>query len=798
MILSQRTIDYFSGLQARVSQAMAKVAGTRPYFVEHDPVIANYEILREIWVERGPIKAVCQRRDVSRSQYYELETRFLRHGLAGIFPDFKTPTFCPELERLVLLVKASRPSLSQQSIFRVAQAVPLTRRDADIDLIGQILKSHGLAVSNRLGDKEFWGRVQRVLEQSYRLKQQSVKGRNKRKRTKTFFSDDDPCHKRLELLRELFFNSDLKIKERCIQYGIAPTSYYRLVEDYRLWGPWAVIPASLPGKEAVSNEWELRIVLEKLHHPELSAQEIVRRLKLRCSRFTINRVFGRWDLKDKKRSPIALDRHVEGKIYAGEEPFRPLISAYHVHSEQKLLESRRINREFDLLCRKMQTHAYHLCDPGPLLLAPFVNDLGIMQAFESYGQPRLRGKDLSNLALLNVFRIIGGYRRINHLSDNRDRSVALASGLGMFGTRSRFYEDTLEFKFDQLHSLRCDLIARAKELNLVEGVKIAFDFHLKQFYGQHSEEKGIGKGPNKSGDMVPGFRPHVAWDLATNTILSMTYFHGGVRSTGIVEQFCEQHIFSIFDPEAIREIYMDSEYTKEALVQYFKRVTGKKGEVYLCLKRNKQIKKLTASALAEAQGWDPLDKEDEIKSLTVVLPKTGLPLKIVIIRDLATRKNIRCFGTTRTSLSSLDLLKKYRYRWLIENGLKDLVYSYFLDEIYGKDPEKIEFEFYCVMIARLAYEYFLKELGDGHYRKEDGNRTTLQTMRCLLFEKRNFTMEVDSRGDFILTLLDSAGNDLEKRVAQMLDNMMDRGKNKVLWWKNRGIRLRFNNQYEAH
>jgi hypothetical protein len=30
-----------------------------------------------------------------------------------------------------------------------------------------------------------------------------------------------------------------------------------------------------------------------------------------------------------------------------------------------------------------------------------------------------------------------------------------------------------------------------------------------------------------------------------------------------------------------------------------------------------------------------------------------------------------------------------------------------LDEIFGHDPEKVEFEFYCVMVARLAYEYFL-------------------------------------------------------------------------------------------
>ena len=40
----------------------------------------------------------------------------------------------------------------------------------------------------------------------------------------------------------------------------------------------------------------------------------------------------------------------------------------------------------------MKTHAYHLCDPGPLLLAPFVNELGIVQAMESYGPARLRGK----------------------------------------------------------------------------------------------------------------------------------------------------------------------------------------------------------------------------------------------------------------------------------------------------------------------------------------------------------------------------------------------------------------------
>jgi len=106
---------------------------------------------------------------------------------------------------------------------------------------------------------------------------------------------------------------------------------------------------------------------------------------------------------------------------------------------------------------------------------------------------RLRGKELSNLALLNVFRILGGYRRINHLSNNRDRSVAFASGVGLFGTRSRYYQDTLEFNFEQLHSLRCDLVSRAKELGLIEGMKIAFDFHFKKFFGEHSKGKRTGQ-----------------------------------------------------------------------------------------------------------------------------------------------------------------------------------------------------------------------------------------------------------------------------------------------------------------
>lgn len=776
---------------------MARLGRQTPYLLENDPVITNYEIIRKVWAESLPIKTACRWHRLSRSQYYEKEDRFVQYGIAGLFPEVRSLPISETLERLVIMVSKARSRLSQQSIMRIAEAVPATHQAADVDAVSQILTSHGRSISNQIADIEFWSRIQRTINQLNRLKMRPLKGRDKKRRGKTFFCDNDPYHKRLELLRENFYHPSVGIKEICLQFGISPTSYYRLVKDYRLYGPWAVIPAILPGKETMSSETELNIVLKKLRHPHWSAQQIVKILKLRCSRYAVNRVFSRWRLSDRNRPPVALDQFCSEDC-ADDKPFTPLKTVYHLYSETSLLESRRINRQFEQLCKKMCTHAYQLCDPGPLILAQFVNDLGIVQAMESYGPARLRGKDLSNLALLNVFRILAGYRRINHLSNNRDRSVALASGLGMFGSRSRYYEDTLEFKFDQIHSLRCDLISRSKELGLIQGRKIAFDFHFKKFFGGHSKQKGIGKGPDKAGNLVAGFRPHVTWDLVANTILSMNYYHGGVRAPAILEQYCEQQIFPLFDPRAIQEIYMDSEYTKEASLHFFKQNRCPNGDVFLCLKKNKQIQKLITPALENQQGWEKHDDLDELKAVEVTLPKTGLALKIAILRDLQTRKNIRCFGSTNIDLTPTDMLQKYRYRWLIENGLKDLVYSYFLDEMYGHDPQKVEFEFYCAMVARLTYEYFLKELGGEHYRNPDGNKTTLQRMRHLLFEKRNFTLEQNSDGNFVMTIADSNGDDLERRVAAMLAKRMEQSRNKVLWWGNRGIVLKFNNQYKSH
>jgi hypothetical protein len=160
------------------------------------------------------------------------------------------------------------------------------------------------------------------------------------------------------------------------------------------------------------------------------------------------------------------------------------------------------------------------------------------------------------------------------------------------------------------------------------------------------------------------------------------------------------------------------------------------------------------------------------------------------------KDNVRCFGSTRENIPEGDLLEKYRNRWFVENGLKDLVHSYFVDETPSTDPEKIEFNLYCVMAARLAFEYFLKEMGDGFHRKFDGNKMTLETMRNIFFARNNCEISKNADGNYLLSFLDSSAGDVGGKVAETLANLKKKGKNKVLWWNNRGISITFKNQFD--
>jgi hypothetical protein len=433
-----------------------------------------------------------------------------------------------------------------------------------------------------------------------------------------------------------------------------------------------------------------------------------------------------------------------------------------------------------------------LCNPGPIILAQFVDDLGVCEALQMYGPKRGAGWETTNHILFNICRILAGYESINHLRRNSDRSVAVAAGLGVFPGKTVIYDAVTDLKFNHLQALRNDIAARARDLGLIRGHRIAQDFHFKEFYGQGAKEEEIGEGPNSSGDICPGFRPHVVWDLDTDVLINIAFCNGSTRATTMVREFCERNLYPVLGRDAIREIYVDSEYTSFPVIDYFVVDEFSEVDVTMCLKRNRRIEQLMRETMTEAE-WKPFGKRYEITGKRFKLDRLTKPLHLVVKKNRLTG-DLRCFGTTIPELDDEEVLQRYRLRWPIENGLKDLINSYFIDHILGKDPEKIEANFYCIQVARLAYENFLMSLDERFVRDAAGHKRTLSTFRHLLFARHN--CELRLRGEQLeLTYLDLGDGDLQSALDQTLRTRSERGLNRVSFWGDIGLVVRFKDQF---
>jgi len=280
-----------------VIQGIGTTHSTVPYFIEGDPVLLRYDCIRDVWYNNIGINKACQTYNITRSHYYELEDAFISSGILGLFPTFNKVKQYPDLETLVLMVKRARPSISQTGILRIAEALPSTKLDVTLNLISEVLNSHGLGINNLKSDPEYYSRLQRKISALFYIKRQELKvRRDKLNRKQTFYMDDDIYHKRLELLRELYFSDTAaNLKKTCLQFGVSLSHFYNLDKDYRVYGPWAILPSlSIGSSKTLSATTQLEIILSKLRYPGWSGQEIVDLLHLKCSRYVVNRVIKDW------------------------------------------------------------------------------------------------------------------------------------------------------------------------------------------------------------------------------------------------------------------------------------------------------------------------------------------------------------------------------------------------------------------------------------------------------------------------------------------------------------------------
>ena len=359
---------------------------------------------------------------------------------------------------------------------------------------------------------------------------------------------------------------------------------------YGVWGLVDLVQKGLKG-EKISPELELQIIEERLMSPSLSTAKAIEKLKLKCSKSNVQKVYSRWGLS-KIRKAVAI-RGVQacGPNTEAASEIRRRIEPSAKARFPNLIENARlkVNGSFSMLVKRLVCRSYSISNPGAIIAAPFLNQLGVIEALHTYGPETFKPVEITNDIVVNTLRIIVGFPTIHDYTLNSDRSVAIGAGLSLNPKKSRFYDSFDKLRFDHLQRLRNDASRRARELGIVEGREIAVDYHCDPSDSRYPADKSLSKSPDKKGDLVYAHRPQIIWDSATNTIVNIAYCEGRSRAPSALYKFCEENLFKIIDPDVVEEIYADSEYTGEKQIVYL--TVRSKADVTMCLKQNPRIKK---------------------------------------------------------------------------------------------------------------------------------------------------------------------------------------------------------------
>jgi hypothetical protein len=681
-----------------------------------------------------------------------------------------------EAEHAVITLKKHYPKITHLGILRFLQKIKMDH-DFTVATISKILASHGLTKTEL---KHFnFTEFQQLLRSVNSMKN---KGLPFVRKGNVFLDSADIFQNRLEMLRQAAHARAGSVASICQQHRISRMSFYNLYRKFLNYGLLGVFDKAGGMTENIklTPSLEVDVVFKKLQHPTLGVQKIAASLN-QVKKTTVHRVLQLWGLSN----------------YTGPSILRDDLIAALATPEAIVIDQPEevpVNKEFMQLLDNLPKDGIHICNPGALLMASFIHELGVVPSILRNLGPDDNFYSLYHLILLNVNRMLCGLKTISRLEYAKDLSMPISSGLANVPRKSTIFTRLTQSRFGPLIELRRDLAATAKALRMLSGNSIAFDFHMIPFYGEEPENKGISSGPHKSGVCLAGFRPHIAWDIEQNMLLSLSFYRGAARATTTIKKFFEREILQIFDADAIQEVYMDSEYTSLDVLEYFVERSGYDIEVTMCLKKNKKIMKYLEQIEKENQ-WEKYSEKYEIASKEFYLERSGKYLHLVAKRRIRDNK-IRCFGSTKEGMSKKEILEEYRKRWFVENGIKDLVENYYLDQVPGIDPEKIETNFYCVMIARFALERFVRVTGGFLLKDHNGYRRTLGTIRDIYFTQKNCTLKSDGNR-ILLTFSDC----LESKHQELLKNMWQvRSRNDALcripWWGNKKLDIDF--QYQLN
>jgi hypothetical protein len=795
MVLTDSTWKYFAQIPFRIRAGLANSQSSVPFKYEDESFFTSYDALYRIWIKRQSQRAVIDSHDISKQTLKKWEDSFVEHGAVGLLPELSFVDIDPRLEQLILLIKSSRPHKRASHALRLAEALQIP--GSDLNLIRLAQRCHGYGQRMGQEDIEYFKGLQHILNSVAKQKTKKTNMHDAKQRPKTFFNfNRDHLQQRMELMKTLCqCQKQRQIRPVLTTFGISPNRFYVLKNRYMSYGIWGLVDLVQQGRtgEKISSELELQIIEHRLMDSSLSTTNMIKKLNLKCSKANVQKVYKRWGLSHfKKPIPIrgVLSIPVPVKVTHKSSNLKQSVK---LQMPDLIAKARlKVNPSFSRFIKTLSYRKVSISNPGAIIAAPFLDQLGVVEALQAYGPCNFQPADITNNIIVNVLRIIAGFPTINDYTMNSDRSVAIASGLSLNPAKSRFYDSFESLRFEHLQALRNDASCRARELNIIEGKQIAIDYHCDPCDSRFPRDKALSKSPDKKGDLVYAHRPQIIWDTMTNTIINIAYCEGKSRAPSALYKFCENNLFKIIDTDVLEEIYADSEYTGEKQLVYL--MVRSESDITMCLKQNPKIKKWKEETIRQ-EPWQNYEKKYRIASRDFILPETGKKFRFIVKQNKETLET-RCFGNTHTDYTPVKILNSYHIRWPVETGIKDLIENYFLNKPTGTSPEKIEVHYYCVMLARLTIDYFRSILCCREWQTPEDWKCILSTIRTSMFSNQNCELSRHDSGDLLLTFLDGDRYGIKTELAKRMKQRKNAGLNKVSWWNGIGVRIAIKDQFK--
>jgi hypothetical protein len=529
MVFTESTWKYFSRIPFKIRAAMAQSNSYVPFTYEDEPFFNSYDALYQLWARRQPRKKIAHTFRISRDTLKKWEDRFLCYGAIGLLPKLSYVRVDAQLEKLVILIKSCRSHESASLALRLAEALEIP--GASLEVIRQIQRCYGYGQRLDENDVQYYHGLQHAFSsvKFHMRKRYFVRDRGDRG-THFYNFDHDPFQQRIELFKTLSqCEKNRQIRPILKRFGVHPNRYYNLKDRYMMYGVWGLIDLVQTTKigEKISPELELQIIEERLMDPLLSANKMIKKLDLKCSKANVQKVYTRWKLSRFKK-PVSIRGVLSQPIPKGVHRKESQIARSAKARFPDLIKTARLktNRSFSRFIQCLSHRKIAISNPGAIIAAPFLDQLGVVEALHTHGPAAFRSSEITNNIIVNVIRIIAGFPTIHDYTMNADRSVAVGSGLSLNPGKSRFYDSFDELRFEYLQRLRNDASCRARELNIIEGKEIAIDYHCDPSESRFPADKSFSKSPDKKGDMVYAHRPQILWDSIANTIINIAYCEG--------------------------------------------------------------------------------------------------------------------------------------------------------------------------------------------------------------------------------------------------------------------------------